>query len=511
MVFSSNRKSLSGPPRVAVVGGGIGGLSSAALLASAGCRVVVFEKNARAGGKLGWEKHAGYAWDTGPSLLTMPYVLEEVWQACGGRLEDDLELVKLPITCRYRWRDGTVVDEDEGFWQTAELADFLRYAKGLYDLSAEAFLHNRLEDSWRLLLQPRSLARLRHFPKIASMKTLAQKVDSLIADPHLRQIFYRFATYNGSSPYQAPSAFNIIPYVQYRFGGWYVKGGLIEIPRAVEELAVRAGAEIQTEREVVEICRDGKKYLLAIKETESSADLAEEAFDVVVCNQDVLTASRGWFGRLLASEGETAGHPRANSDISLSGFVLLLGMRRSFPELEHHNILFSDDYAHEFSQLFKAGEPAADPTIYISITSREDPSHAPSGGENWFVLVNVPSVDPEGLKESWSGGRATAYREKIIKRISEHLGCDISKEIAVSRTITPDDFESRHLSFGGSLYGYASHGVTSSFRRPPMEHRALPGIYFVGGTTHPGGGIPLAMLGARIASRRILECYHGQS
>lgn len=505
MIIPSSRMPLSQVPRIAVVGGGIGGLSSAALLASAGCSVVLFEKNAEPGGKLGWEEEGGYAWDTGPSLLTMPYVLEEVWEACGARLGEDLELVRLPLTCRYRWRDGTVVDEDENFWKRREMARFLRYAKGLYDLSAEAFLHNRFEDSWRLLLQPGALARLRHLPKIASTRTLAEKVDCLVFEPHLRQILYRFATYNGSSPYRAPAAFNIIPYVQQHFGGWYVKGGLVEIPRAVAGLAARAGAEIRTGKRVEAIRREGERYLL---EMEGGAGQAE-AFDVVVSNQDVLSASRGWFGQLLEEQGESAEHPREGSDISLSGFVLLLGMKRAFPELEHHNIFFSEDYRHEFDQLFGEGEPADDPTIYIAITSKEDASHAPPGGENWFVLVNVPATDVGALGEgsTWSE-RAAAYGDRVIEKISEHLGCDITGDIAVRRTITPEEFSERHLSFGGSLYGYASHGVTSSFRRPAMEHPALPGLYFVGGTTHPGGGIPLAMLGARIASRRIIERYH---
>ncbi len=504
---SSNRVPGASPLRVAVVGGGIGGLTTAALLASAGCRVVLFEKNAETGGKLGWEEAGGYAWDTGPSLLTMPAVLEEVWQACGARMQDDLELVRLPVTCRYRWRDGTVIDEDEDFWQRPELANFLRYAEGLYDLSAEAFLRNRLEDWWRLLLRPGELPNLRHLPKIASFKTLAEKVDVLVPEEHLRQILYRFATYNGSSPYQAPAAFNIIAYVQRHFGGWYVRGGLVEVPRAVTALALRAGAEIRCRSEVSAVHREQGGYLVELDEAGADA----ESFDVVVSNQDVLTASGGWFGGLLHRAGKASKHPRAAADISLSGFVLLLGMRCAFPELEHHTILFSDEYRREFEQLFGRREPAQDPTIYISITSREDPSHAPPGGENWFVLVNVPAVDPDsGSADQYWGANADAYGDHIIAKISAHLGRDIAGDIAVRQTITPGDFGRRHLSYGGSLYGYASHGVTSSFRRPAMEHPSFPGLYFVGGTTHPGGGIPLAMLGAQIASRRIFQRYHVQ-
>jgi len=488
------------PPRVAVVGGGVGGLTTAALLARAGCRVVLFEKNDQPGGKLGWEEEAGYSWDTGPSLLTMPHVLEEVWEACGKKLEDDLELVRLPSTCRYRWRDGTVLDEDETFWEDEQMASFLKYAKGLNDISAEAFLRNRIEDAWKLLVRPDQLGMLRHFPKISSQKTLSDKVDSLVKDPHLRQILHRFATYNGSSPYKAPSAFNIIPYVQRTYGGWYVKGGLIGIPQKLAGLAESCGAEIRTGTQVESVLRDGRRFLVSTGEGEK---ITSEAFDTVVCNQDVLTASRGWMGQLLAHRGKRVRHPRPDADISMSGFVLMLGMDKTFPELDHHNILFSDDYPREFQQLFDEAEPADDPTIYIAVTSKNDPEHAPEGGENWFVLVNAPA-NPDPSRTRWAE-RAEAYGDLIIQRIGEHLGAPVDKSIVARRTITPDDFASRHLSFGGALYGYASHGVTSSFRRPSMEPRGMPGLYCVGGTTHPGGGIPLAMLGARITTRRILK------
>lgn len=490
------------PPRVAIVGGGIGGLTTAALLARAGCQVTIYERNPEVGGKLGIEKEGGFEWDTGPSLITMPHVLRELWATCDAEPEDELDLLELPTTCRYRWRDGTVIDENEEFWQGTEIAKFLGYAKGLYDISAEAFLENRLEDAWRLLARPSQLAQLRHLPKIASTKTLAEKVDLMVSDPHLRQILYRFATYNGSSPYLAPSAFNIIPYVQRSFGGWYVRGGLIEVPRRLATIAKRLGVQFRTNSEVVSVMPESGRYLVSA--TDADGETSTQVSDVVVCNQDVLTASRGWLGQLLASQGEEVIHPRQGADISTSGFVLMLGIGREFQELDHHNILFSEDYPAEFHSMFELGEPASDPTIYIAISSRNDPSHAPEGCENWFVLVNAPpSIRSE--RDSWTPERRDEYGDKIIRRIGRHLGTDIRPDIRVRRTITPEDFGSRHLSFGGALYGYASHGVTSSFRRPSMEIPSLPGLHFVGGTTHPGGGIPLAMLGGRIASRRILK------
>ncbi len=231
-------------PRVAVIGSGVGGLTSAALLAKAGLDVTVFEKNDRVGGKLNWLALDGYTWDMGPSLLTMPYVFERFWQRLGRRLQDDLELIPLPVTCRYRWTDGTQIDEDAAFWRQPQVARFLAYARGLYDLSAEAFLHNPLED-WRKQLTWANLPKLRHLPKIASLKTMDQTVRRFFGhDPHLTQLFDRFATYNGSSPYRTPSAFNIIPFVEAEFGGWYVKGGLYSIGAKLREIGEALGVAL---------------------------------------------------------------------------------------------------------------------------------------------------------------------------------------------------------------------------------------------------------------------------
>ena len=461
---------------VAVIGAGVGGLTCAALLAHAGRRVTVFERNERVGGKLNWLEEGGYTWDMGPSLLTMPYVFENLWRKLGRSLADDLTLLPLPVTCRYRWTDGTVIDEDAAFWQRPDVTRFLAYARGLYDLSADAFLHHPLEEWWRQLNR-KNLPHLRHLPKIASFKTMDQVVRRFFGhDPHLVQLFDRFATYNGSSPYLTPAAFNIIPYVEAKFGGWYVEGGMYEIARALERICREGGVEFRFGREV-------------------KSDELGKTFDHVVCNQDVLS---------FQHEEPAMRQKIARTDLSISGFILYLGVGRQYPQLSHHNIFFSDDYPAEFRRLFDDRQPADEPTIYVAVHSKADPDRAPPGCENWFVLVNAPALTPD-RRVDWPG-IAQEYGDRIIERLETRFGFERLREsIRVRRHFTPADFETRYLAHAGSLYGFASHGVRAAFQRPKLRRTGMDNFYFVGGSTHPGGGLPLVCLSGQMVADQILR------
>ena len=482
--------------RVAVIGAGVGGLTCAALLAKAGLAVTVFERNERVGGKLNWLEEGGYSWDTGPSLLTMPYVFETLWQKLGRRLEDDLTLVPLPVTCRYRWTDGAVIDEDAAFWERPDVVRFLHYARGLYDLSADAFLHHPLDEWWRQL-RWRNLSKLRHLPKIASFRTMDRVVRKFFGrDPHLVQLFNRFATYNGSSPYATPAAFNIIPYVEAKFGGWYVKGGLYGIARALEKICLELGVRILTGCEVQALGGiDGYHLQTNLERT--------GPFDTVVCNQDVLTAYP-----LLLSEHPTAArfHKTHLERLtpSISAFLLYLGVAKNFPELSHHNIFFSDDYPREFRQLFDERQAPDEPTIYVAVHSKDDPERAPAGCENWFVLVNAPALTAD-RRVDWPA-MAQEYGDAIIARLETRFGCaGLREAIRVRRQFTPADFETRYLANAGSLYGFASHGVRAAFQRPKLQPDGLRDFYFVGGSTHPGGGLPLVCLSGQMVADKILR------
>ncbi len=478
--------------RIAVVGAGVGGLTCALRLAHAGCAVTVFERNERVGGKLNVLLVDGYAWDMGPSLLTMPHVFDDLFVALDRKRSDYLKFVPLPSTCRYRWADGTVIDEDEAFWQRSDVSRFLGYAAGLYEISADAFLNHPLEAWWRQL-SARFVPKLRHLPKIASRRTLAESVRHFFPhDPHLQQLFNRFATYNGSSPYRTPSAFNIIAYVQARFGGWYVRGGMYALARALAAVGRELRVDLRLNTEVTTLQRRNDQWLVN----------GREAFDFVVCNQDVLTAMPRFASPPQANAFATKHAIR--DELSLSGFVMYLGVDRKYESLDHHNIFFSQDYPNEFHQLFDRHQPADEPTIYVAVNSRQDPAHAPQGCDNWFVLVNAPALDPKHPVD-WPQIRES-YGAHIIERLERRFGFeDLASHIRVQRFFTPADFETRYLARGGALYGFASHRPLSAFRRPPMQPRGMKNFYFVGGSTHPGGGLPLVCLGGKMVAEQILR------
>lgn len=469
-----------------VIGAGLGGLAAAIRLAHAGHEVEVWEKNGEPGGKLKEFSQDGFRWGTGPSLLTMPHVLRELYAEVGERLEDHLELVRLESACRYFWTDGSVIDEDDAFWQRPEIAKFIQYARGIYELSGEAYLRRPPGDFWRAFT-PRNWPKLRHLGKVATTRTLAQEVERRISDPYLRQIFLRFATYNGSSPYLTPATFNIIPYVEAEFGAWYVRGGMAKISEALAALAQRKGVAFRYNTTAT-----------AWANNEATAQNGTRAkADFLVCNGDVLSAQNGFLSRHFLEEEKERMHRPA---LATSGLILFLGVKGRDARLGHHNIFFSDDYPKEFGEIHEKKISPSEPTIYISISSRTDPAHAPEGHDNYFVLINVPARDP---KQPWTYAETRSYRNLVLKRLERFGLFGLSERIVTESIFTPTDFATRDLAWQGSLYGWASHSVSISLFRPPLRASGAKNIFFAGGTTHPGGGIPLVLLSGKMVADMI--------
>jgi phytoene desaturase len=474
------------PRKVLVIGAGLGGLAAAIRLARAGHAVEVWEKNAEPGGKLKEHRDGDFRWDTGPSLLTMPNVLRDLYAAAGERLDDHLELVRLDSACRYFWTDGTVIDEDAAFWQRPEVARFLDYARGIYELSGEAYLNHPPSELWRAFT-PRNLGKLRHLGKVATTRTLAAEVCRRITDPHLRQIFLRFATYNGSSPYSTPATFNIIPYVEATFGPWYVRGGMVKIAHELAALAQRCGVTFRFN--TIAAKWDGREA--------TTHDGSTTRPNILVCNGDVLSASNTF---LKATTNPRARRSLLQPPLSTSGFILFLGVRGRDPRLAHHNIFFSDDYPREFAEIHSKKIAPREPTIYIAISARTDPDHAPEGHDNWFVLVNTPARDPN---EPWTNGEARGYCDLVCHRLAKFGFTDLPSRIVAEQVFTPTDFAARDLAHHGALYGWASHSIRTSLLRPPLRAPGTNNVFFAGGTTHPGGGIPLVLLSGKMVAEMI--------
>lgn len=494
---------------VAVIGAGMGGLAAAVRLAMGGVAVTVFEQGPRAGGKLNQWTHDGWTFDTGPSLLTMPWVLRELFADAGEMLEDHLALDPVDPVCRYTFADGSTLDVTTDTTRMAANIEalsprdvpaffrFLAYTGDLYATAAEPFLRNSMRralfareraDLFRFGLRPRDL------PKVASPRSVHETVRRFFHDPRLQQVFDRYATYNGSSPYRAPAAFCLIPFVEFSTGAWHPHGGMYRIAEALTALLERLGVTLRCDAPVAAIThRHGTATGVRLASGE------EIAADAVISNVDVLTT----YERLLDVDVHGVWTARAalrKREPSSSAFLLLLGTRRTFPELPHHSIFFSENYRSEFADLSERRVPPTDPTIYICRATATDPSAAPSGCDNLFVMINVPWLDNQ--TDWWT--YAPQYRDHILRTLRRR-GLDIEPSIAVESVWTPETIMHAYGAQRGAIYGFASNDRGAGFLRPPNLSPVMGGLYFAGGSTHPGGGVPLALLSGKIAADLVLE------
>jgi phytoene desaturase len=495
------RKASNGTAHSAVIiGGGIGGLSAAVRLAAAGWRVTILEQNAALGGKMGEMRADGYRWDTGPSVITMRPVFEEAFACAGKRLDDYLELCPVEPLTRYLYPDGTRLDISRELARTAQqiaaVTDdprdvegylaFLAYAARIHRITGDKFIYRDPPTPWQLARTP-----LRDMPAVDPLRTVDGAARRFVRSPKLRQLLGRFATYVGASPFLAPATLNVIAHVELTGGVWYPRGGIYQIARAFERLAREGGVEIRTAAAVERILvRGGRAVGVALASGDSL--LA----DAVIADVDVATV----YERLLPPEGASARRVRhlTGVDTSCSGFILLLGVARQYADLAHHNIFFSADSRREFDDIFARGVPPDDPTIYAAITSKTDPDHAPPGCENWFVLVNAPPLSPA---YDWTK-QAASYRDRVLDKLAAH-GCALREHIVVERMLTPLDLERLTGARRGALYGISSNDRFNALRRPHNRAPDVRGLYFAGGTTHPGGGVPMVTLSGAAAARMV--------
>lgn len=480
---------------VIVVGGGLGGLSAAIYLAHAGARVTLLEKNTQLGGKCNYRHWEGFHFDTGPSLLTMPFVVDQLFHRVGRRREDYLEFTRVMPACRYFFDNGRTFDAPgtlesfreavaQDFPQDADGFDrFVRYCRYLWEVSGPLFLFNRLEPALIKQIRP-----MHAKAGLAAMRpwTLRQAVEHYFKSPELRQLFSRYATYNGSDAWRTPATFNVISYVEMAFGSWHIQGGVYALVKALAKLAGELGVEVRTSAEVTEVCFVGDAARGVVL-----ADGGELQADALVINADGVGALTGNVLR---------GHPAAarlrhkweSCEASSSGGVQLLAIDGTCEPLACHNIFFNADYRQEFTDLFAAPQPLRDPTIYISAPCKIDASQAPEGKEAWFLLVNAPDCV---RSPKWPAD----YDGHVRKLLAERLPWFNEGRIMWRDSLPPTFLRDAYGAWRGSIYGPASNDRRSAFLRLGIKGPGR-GLFFAGGSAHPGGGIPLVLTSGRLAA-----------
>jgi phytoene desaturase len=478
--------------RAVVVGAGVGGLAAAIRLRALGHQVTMFERNDVVGGKLAAYVRDGYTFDIGPSLVTLPHVFDDVFRAAGTTLDDQVDLVRLDPQFVYHWADGSSLIVPDGDDATA--AAFEAFAPGageqwrafddrgrrIWDVADRTFFAGPMSNPLALARRIRSPFDL---TAIDPLRTLERSAESFFDDPRLVQWAGRYATYSGSSPYAAPATLACIPHIEARFGCWYPLGGLDALRVALERVALGVGVEVTTGADVAHITATPTGPVSGVE----LADGTVEDADIVIANVDAEHLYRD----LLPDARALRRVRRARR--STSGFVLCVGVRGLTPGLQHHNVWFSDGYRAEYDQL-DAGAPADDPTIYACVSSVTDPSQAPDGCENWFLLVNTPpDVEVD----------ADVYGDLVLDRLADR-GVDLRPRVEFRHAMTPSDIERRYRSPGGAIYGTSSNGKRAAFVRP-ANRGARPGLYLVGGSSHPGGGLPLVTTSAEIVTRMITQ------
>lgn len=501
----SHHRPTRSPKKIVVIGAGVGGLACAVRLAKKGHSVTIYEASDYVGGKCRTEWIDGYAFDTGPSLLTLPAVYRDLFLKTGKRLEHILKLEPVDPSFTYIFHDGTrivfpnlshngtvaAISAQLGESAGRDWHELLERAEAMWEASRESFIEGELRSPLQLLKRPDFLTDLRTIAPFTSLRSLTA---SMTTSPYLQKIIDRYATYTGSDPRKVPAVLLTIAFVEEAFGAWHIQGGLGTLPISLESRAQELGIEIHLNSPVSSIAtQNGRAHGVVL------SDGREVSADIVVANADADIV----YNKLLQPTKETRRARRAlkKATPSLSGFSLLLGLRGK-SDLNHHTVYFPENYDDEFDAIFQRKEPVPDPAIYIC-NPKDSQMVKNENSESWFVLINAPRHEPNGGCDWNMPGLKEEYADHIINRM-ESKGLDIRSRLEVCEIRTPSDLAMRTNAPGGSIYGTSSNGARSAFLRA-KNRSPIKNLYCVGGSAHPGGGLPLVGISAEIVAEAVEE------
>jgi phytoene desaturase len=490
--------------RIGVVGGGLGGLAAACVLAARGHAVTLFEKSPWLGGKAAVLEQQGYRFDMGPTILTLPSVLRRIFAEAGRPLDDALTLVPCDPQWRSFFSDGATLDlvaDREKMRRNLEAfapgagqgySDFLGFARTLNEISHRFFFWRSIGSLWDMV-DLKNLFRidmLRDVLKMRMGKTVAEAVRSHVPEPRVAQMIDHFTQYVGSAPDLSPAVLCGIAHMQTDEGVWYPIGGTGAVPKALAKLASELGVELRTGCGVRRIIVDEASRRVTGVETEAGERVNLSA---VVSNADSVRTHRDLLGGAAAKKFER----RRGYEPACSGVVLYLGLDRAYDHLAHHNFVFSADPHEEFEYIYRKGEPAPDPTCYVCAPSRSEPGVAPPGGEALYVLVHTPYLRPG---HDWKA-MLPAYRKVILDKLATTGGMpDLEKRVRFESRLTPQDIHDRYRVLNGAIYGLASHGRMTGAFKPANRSPDVRGLYLAGGASHPGPGMPMVLMSGWIAA-----------
>lgn len=505
--------------RVVVVGAGLAGLAAGAELASNGFRVTIVDQNDHLGGKMNLLEEDGYRFDMGPTIITLPQVLRGILERAGRDPRDYIDLIDLDPQWRCFFEDGTVIDLrkdvgtmvsrlDEQFPGAAPgtgYARFVEWSRRMYRLSERVFFFNDLGGITDMMKSPpKDAGLLGDVMQMRMHATVADTIHKFIKEPHVAQMCEHFLQYVGSSPFLSPAILGLICSAQVDNGCWYAMspdgtdGGTRMVARSLARLLEESGFEFVGGRRVLRITHDGGRATGVELDDGSRIEA-----DVVISNCDVQRTHRDLLGDVPAARTRQESLAR-KYEPACSGVVLYLGLDRQYEHLAHHNFLFSSDSRNEFADIYKRGVPAEDPTLYLAVPSRTDPTQAPAGCEAFYVLVHTAYRRPGQVWEG-PGGLLERYRPVIIDKLKRHGMGDIEEHIRVDRWLTPDGIDRMYNAEGGAIYGLASHGKLAGGFKPKNRSNVLKDLYLAGGSANPGPGVPMVLMSGVTAARAVMD------
>jgi 1-hydroxycarotenoid 3,4-desaturase len=488
--------------RVVIIGAGVGGLAAAADLARRGADVLVLERASQPGGKMRQVMVGGAGIDAGPTVFTMRWVFEGLFNDAGRNIEDFLTLRPADVLARHAWRQGGQLDlyadidksaaaigDFAGAADARGYRDFVARATDVYRTLREPFMASPRPSPFGLVARV-GIGHLGAMWRTAPLQNFWSALGQHFNDPRLRQLFGRYATYVGSSPFLAPATLMLIAHVE-QDGVWLVQGGMRRVADALCALGALQGARYRFDADVSDIVvRDGRAAGVVLEHGERI-----EA-DAVVFNGDAQALAWGKLGH-----GVFGAVPRTDSRVrSLSAITWCLRARADGFKPHHHNVFFAEDYASEFNAIFRNRRITQWPTVYMCAQDRCDDTPVPPGtAERLLLLINAPA-DGDVAKFN-----ADTYAPRVFELL-RNCGLRLTPTADMQVATTPDGFERLFPASGGALYGRANHGAMASFRRPGASTR-VPGLYLAGGSVHPGAGIPMAAMSGRLAADAVLRDF----